>query len=67
MERKTHTHTSTHTHQMDSSDNKGDCNPWQAELTSVPASDETRSVTLTDSPERKLAMEGARSREDLST
>lgn len=39
---KENTHTNTqHTHQMDSSDNKGDFNSWQAELRSVPTTDET--------------------------
>lgn len=38
---KENTHTNIgHTHQMDSSDNKGDFNPWQAELRCVPTSDE---------------------------
>lgn len=39
---KENTNTNTqHTHQIDSSDNKGDFNPWQAELRYVPTSDET--------------------------
>lgn len=36
-----HTEEYTAHSQMDSSDNKGDCKPWQAELRSLPAAQET--------------------------